>query len=109
MGVALADKQNGTTMLTGMVGKSLCLITGLRGFSQVILSYGSEHRVLLNFDDGTLVRNESERFQLDTKNRSMIISPLNINDSGVYVLKITYENNMVTEYTYEIKVTSEYF
>lgn len=109
--VALADGQAETTVLTGIDGERLCLITGLQDFDHVILYFSSDKRVVLNFDNGTLVKNESERFkmELSDKNGSVLISPLTVSDTGEYTLEITYVDNSRNTRHYEINVTSEYF
>lgn len=105
--VALADGQTEDTVLTGVVGRSLLLITGLQGIEEVLLH--SDNHNLLHFENGKFLRKESERFQFEETNGSVIISPLNFNDSGEYVLQLTHVNNLVDTNTYTIIVNREYF
>lgn len=95
--------QSEMTKLTGEIGKRLCLITGLIGYDQVLLSCGSQ--VLLNYDNKEMLR-ESERFQL--RNGSVCISPLNLTDSRVYDLRV-YCGKNIEKHTYEVNVTRKYF
>lgn len=109
MAVTLADGQTEDRVLTGVVGQSLRLITGVQGIDEVLLSSGSDNHILLYFDNGKFRIKESDRFQFEKTNGSVIISPLTFNDSGKYVLQFTYVNNTVDTNTYKIVVNGEYF
>uniref|UniRef100_A0A3Q3ILK9 Immunoglobulin domain-containing protein n=1 Tax=Monopterus albus TaxID=43700 RepID=A0A3Q3ILK9_MONAL len=97
-----------TKNLTGKAGESITLntgVTGLRGNYQVLWSYGVDQRVIINFDNGKLEWNESQRFQLDERTGSLTILSLHINDSGQYQGQIINGNG--SQQTFNLTVVGE--
>nr|XP_020449791.1 uncharacterized protein LOC109956790 [Monopterus albus] len=102
--VGLSETKN----LTGKAGESITLntgVTGLRGNYQVLWSYGVDQRVIINFDNGKLEWNESQRFQLDERTGSLTILSLHINDSGQYQGQIINGNG--SQQTFNLTVVGE--
>uniref|UniRef100_A0A3Q3KE35 Immunoglobulin domain-containing protein n=1 Tax=Monopterus albus TaxID=43700 RepID=A0A3Q3KE35_MONAL len=106
--VAVSVGLSETKNLTGKAGESITLntgVTGLRGNYQVLWSYGVDKRVIINFDNGKLEWNESQRFQLDERTGSLTILSLHINDSGQYQGQIINGNG--SQQTFNLTVVGE--
>ncbi|CAK6982376.1 uncharacterized protein LOC128366811, partial [Scomber scombrus] len=85
--VSLPGGQGETVAVTRKAGENITLqtgVTGLHADDQIFWSKGEERFVIINFDEGVLVRKTSERFHLDIKTGSLTMCSLSINDSGLY-------------------------
>ncbi|XP_053183556.1 uncharacterized protein LOC128366811 [Scomber japonicus] len=88
--------QGETVAVTRKAGENITLqtgVTGLHGDDQIFWSKGEERFVIMDFDEGVLVRKTSERFHLDIKTGSLTICSLSINDSGLYQGQIINGNS----------------
>ncbi|KAM7418312.1 hypothetical protein PAMA_015771 [Pampus argenteus] len=95
VGLALPGGQGETKPVTGTAGEEITLltgVTGLHGHDQILWSHGEDHHVIVNFDNGVLEQNTSERYHLDRKTGSLTIRPLCINDTGLYLGQIISGN-----------------
>ncbi|KAM7418375.1 hypothetical protein PAMA_015817 [Pampus argenteus] len=95
VGLALPGGQGETKPLTGTAGEEITLltgVTGLHGHYEILWSHGEDHRVIVDFDNGVLKQNTSERYHLNRKTGSLTIRPLCINDTGLYLGQIINGN-----------------
>lgn len=107
--VALPGVLSEITWLTGTVGRSITLhtgVTGLHGDDHIFWTYGSELHVLVNVDGGTVVTNESQRYHLDRETGSLTFRPLS-NESGLYEGQII--NGDSSTHLFNLTVVGTYF
>lgn len=97
----LPDGLGKTTTLTGRVGQSITLhtgVSGLPGNSQIAWSRGSEQYTILYFDEGKLEVLTSLRFRLDRDSGSLTINSLNKNDTQLYRVHINNGNGSTHDF-----------